>query len=126
MLNGADNVSLLDGIINIPVFNGLLAPEQSMTVDLNLTDLINALGLGNLGLGSLDLSSLLSQLGLGDLTIGSLFDDLGLSGDKLGDLLGNPTLSTLLSDLGLGNLDLTGFNLTNMARELPQFGTGSV
>ena len=59
MLNGADNVSLLDGIINISVFNGLLAPEQSLTVDLNLTDLIIALGLGNLGLGSLDLSSLL-------------------------------------------------------------------
>ncbi len=46
-LNGADNVSLLGGIINIPLFNGLLAPEQSLTVDLNLTDLMNALGLGN-------------------------------------------------------------------------------
>ena len=113
-LNGADNVSLLGGIIDIPLFNGLLAPEQSLTVDLNLTDLINALGLGNVGLGSLDLSSLLSQLGLGDLTLGSLFSDLGLSGKGLGDLLGDPSLSTLLSDLGLGNLDLGKLDLTSI------------
>src|SRR6202000_1933503 len=58
MLNGADNVSLLGGIIDIPFFNGLLAPEQSLTVDLNLTDLINTLGLGSLNLSNLDLSSL--------------------------------------------------------------------
>ena len=76
-LNGADNVSLLGGIIDIPAFNGVLAPETSLTVDLNLSDLINALGLGNLSLSNLDLSSLLSQIGLGDLTIGSLFSDLG-------------------------------------------------
>ena len=48
-------------------------------MDINLTDLVNALGLGNLNLSSLDLSSLLSQLGLGDLNLGSLFSDLGLS-----------------------------------------------
>ena len=117
-LNGADNVSLLGGIIDIPLFNGLLAPEQSLTVDLNLTDLVNALGLGDLGLGSLNLSSLLSQLGLGDLTLGSLFSDLGLSGDGLGTLLGNPTLSGLLSDLGLGNLDLGSFSLTSILSDL--------
>ena len=113
-LNGADNVSLLGGIIDIPAFNGILAPETSLTVDLNLTDLINALGLGNVGLGSLDLSSLLSQLGLGDLTLGSLFSDLGLSGETLGNLLGNPTLSGLLGDLGLGNLDLQSLSLTTI------------
>jgi hypothetical protein len=117
-LNGADNVSLLGGIIDIPLFNGLLAPEQSLTVDLNLTDLINALGLGNVGLGSLDLSSLLSQLGLGSLSLGDLFNDLGLSGKGLGDLLGNPTLSTLLSDLGLGNLDLGKLDLTSILNSL--------
>ena len=113
-LNGADNVSLLGGIITIPAFNGLLAPETSLTVDLNLTDLMNALGLGNLDLSSLDLSSLLSQLGLGDLTLGSLFSDLGLSGDGLGTLLGNPTLGTLLTDFGLGNLDLGKLDLTSI------------
>ncbi len=43
LLNGGDNVSLLDGI-TIPAFNGILAPEQSMTVDINLSDLVNALG----------------------------------------------------------------------------------
>jgi hypothetical protein len=113
-LNGASNVSILDGIINIPLYNGILAPLDSMQVDLNLTDLVNALGLGNLGLGSLDLSSLLSQLGLGDLTLGDLFSDLGLSSKTLGDLLGNPSLSTLLGDLNLGNLDLGTLNLTDI------------
>jgi hypothetical protein len=113
-LNGADNVSLLGGIISIPVFNGLLAPETSLTADLNLTELINALGLGNLGLGSLDLSGLLSQLHLGDLTIGSLFSDLDLSTKTLGDLLDNPTLSSVLGELGLGNFDLSGLNLTDI------------
>jgi hypothetical protein len=117
-LNGADNVSLLGGIIDIPAFNGLLAPETSLTVDLNLTDLVNALGLGNVGLGSLDLSSLLSQLGLGDLTLGSLFSDLGLSGKGLGDLLGDPTLSGLLGDLGLGNLDAGNFGLSTLLTDL--------
>jgi hypothetical protein len=117
-LNGADNVSLLGGIIDIPLFNGLLAPEQSLTVDLNLTDLINALGLGNLGLGSLDLSSLLSQLGLGDLSLGDLINDLGLGTEGLGTLLGNPTLSGLLGDLGLGNLDAGNFGLSTLLSDL--------
>ncbi|MGO9651495.1 hypothetical protein [Mycobacterium sp.] len=45
LLNGEDNVSLRDGIITIPAFNGLLAPESSMTVYINLSDPVNALGL---------------------------------------------------------------------------------
>lgn len=117
-LNGEDNISLLNGAITIPLWNGILAPEQSVNVDLNLTALINALGLGNTDLSSLDLSSLLSQLGLGNLTLGSLFSDLGLSNDGLGTLLGNPTLSTLLGDLGLGNLGLGSFNLTSLLTDL--------
>jgi hypothetical protein len=108
-LNGADNVSLLGGIIDIPLFNGLLAPEQSLTVDLNLTDLLNALGLGNLDLSNLDLSSLLSQLGLGDLTLGGLVSDLNLGDEGLGTLLANAGITSLggLSTLlGLDNLNL--------------------
>jgi hypothetical protein len=108
-LNGADNVSLLGGIIDIPAFNGILAPEQSLTVDLNLTDLVNALGLGSLNLGDLDLTALLGQVGLGDLTIGTLITDLGLSNDGLGTLLadggqGITTLGGLTGLLGLGGL----------------------
>jgi hypothetical protein len=117
-LNGADNVSLLGGIIDIPLFNGLLAPEQSLTVDLNLTDLINALGLGGISLSSLNLGDLLNQIGLGDLSLGDLFNDLGLSGKGLGDLLGDPSLSTLFSDLGLGNLDLGPLSLTSILSDL--------
>jgi hypothetical protein len=109
MLNGADNVSLLGGIIDIPLFNGLLAPEQSLSVDLNLTELLNALGLGNLDLTNLDLSSLLSQLGLGDLTLGGLVSDLNLGDEGLGTLLANAGITSLggLSTLlGLDNLNL--------------------
>jgi hypothetical protein len=121
-LNGEDNISLLNGAITIPLWNGILAPEQSVNVDLNLTALVNALGLGNTDLSNLDLSSLLSQLGLGDLNLGSLFSDLGLSSKGLGTLLAdatNPvtTLSGLLNLLGLDNLgsgDSITLTLTNI------------
>jgi hypothetical protein len=117
-LNGQDNISLLNGTINIAGFNGILAPLQDVSVNLNLTGLIDALGLGNTSLSNLDLSSLLSQLGLGNLNLGSLFSDLGLSGKGLGDLLGDPSLGSLLGDLGLGNLDLGNLGLTNILSTL--------
>jgi hypothetical protein len=111
-LNGTDNVSLLGGAITIPLYNGLLAPETSADININLTSLIDALGLGNTPLTDLDLSTLLSQLKLGDLNLGTLFNDLGLSDQGLGTLLGDPTLGTLLNDLGLGGLtSLDGLNL---------------
>ena len=114
--NGEDNISLLNGAITIPFWNGLIAPLQPVSFDLNLAALINALGLGNTDISSLDLSSLLSQLGLGNLTIGSLFSDLGLSTKGLGDLLANATnpvttLSGLLNLLGLNGLG-TGDSIT--------------
>jgi hypothetical protein len=123
-LNGQDNISLLNGAITIPLFNGILAPETSADVNINLTSLIDALGLGNTPLTDLDLSSLLSQIGLGDLNLGSLFSDLGLSTKGLGDLLGDPTLGTLLNDLGLGGLTsadglgLGSFSLTTLLTDL--------
>jgi len=123
-LNGQDNISLLDGAITIPLYNGILAPETSADVNINLTSLIDALGLGNTPLTDLDLSSLLSQIGLGDLNLGSLFSDLGLSTKGLGDLLGDPTLGTLLNDLGLGGLTsadglgLGSFSLTSLLDDL--------
>ena len=118
-LNGTDNISLLDGAITIPLYNGLLAPETSANIDINLPDLINALGLGNTPLTDLDLSSLLSQLGLGDLTLGSLFSDLGLSDQGLGTVLAGltdpiTTLGGLLNLLGLDGLDLPSLSLTNI------------
>jgi hypothetical protein len=125
-LNGEDNISLLDGAITIPAWNGILAPETSLDVNLNLTSLIDALGLGNTPLTDLDLSSLLSQIGLGDLNLGSLFSDLGLSSQGLGTLLAdatNPvtTLGGLLNLLGLDNLgsgDSITLGLTNILNGL--------
>jgi len=117
-LNGAQNVSLLGGIINIPVLNGVLAPVQNLEVDLNLTQLLSALGLGNLDLSNLNVNELLDQLGLGTLTLGSLLGELGISGDGLGDLLhdglGISSLGGLLGFLGLGNLGLGSFGLTDI------------
>lgn len=116
-LNGAQNVSLLGGIINIPVLNGILAPVQNFEADLNLTKLLDALGLGNLDLSNLNVDDLLNQLGLGTLTLGSLLGALGISDDGLGDLLkGGSDITNLsgllgflgLGDLGLGSLSLTG------------------
>ncbi len=103
-LNGEDNVSLLGGIIKLPLFNGVLAPEQSATVDINLADLVNALGLGNL---NVNLTDLLSALGLGDLTLGKLVDDLSLGSETLGTILndgGVTTLGGLAHLLGLNGL----------------------
>jgi len=119
-LNGEDNISLLNGIVDITGFNGILAPLQNVSIDLNLPDLLNALGVGNLSLSNLgvDLGSLLNQLGLGNLDLGGLFSALGLSGDGLGTLLGDPTLSSLLGDLGLGNLGLGSFSLTSILSDL--------
>jgi hypothetical protein len=118
-LNGTDNISLLGGAITIPLYNGLLAPETSANIDINLTSLIDALGLGNTPLTDLDLSTLLSQLGLGDLNLGTLFDDLGLSDQGLGTVLANltdpiTTLGGLLNLLGLNGLDLPSLSLTNI------------
>jgi hypothetical protein len=127
-LNGTDTVSLLGGAITIPLYNGLLAPETSANIDINLPDLINALGLGNTPLTDLDLSSLLSQIGLGDLNLGTLFSDLTLDGGPLSDLglgtllagLTDPitTLGGLLDGLGLSGLDLPSLTLTNIVSGL--------
>jgi hypothetical protein len=118
-LNGTDNISLLDGSITIPLYNGLLAPETSADININLTSLIDALGLGNTPLSNLDLSTLLSQLGLGDLNLGTLFNDLGLGDQGLGTLLAGltdpiTTLGGLLNSLGVGGLDLPSLSLTNI------------
>jgi len=119
-LNGTANISLLNGIIDITGFNGILAPLQDVSIDLNLPDLLNALGVGNLSLSNLgvDLGSLLNQLGLGNLDLGGLLSALGLSNEGLGTLLGDPTLSSLLGDLGLGNLGLGSFSLTSILGDL--------
>lgn len=117
-LNGQDDISLLNGSITIPLWNGILAPIQTAGVHLSLTNLIDALGLGNTPLTNLDLTSLLDQLGLGQLTLGGLFSDLGLANKGLGDLLGDPSIGTLLTDLGVGKLGLGTISLTTLLSDL--------
>lgn len=121
-LNGQEGIELLGGLVNIPLFNGILAPDQALEVDLNLTELLDTLGLGDLDLGELDLSGLLDKIGLGELNLGDLFNELGISGDKLGDLLQGDadtlTLGDVLTDFGLGDLDLGQFSLTDILDDL--------
>ena len=79
-----------------------------MTVDINLSDLVNALGLGSLNLSNLDLTDLLGQIGLNHVTVGDLVDELGLSGTGLGTILADCGITTLG---GLSNLlGLSGLN----------------
>jgi hypothetical protein len=115
-LNGHDEISLLNGIIDFTGFNGILAPLTDASINLNLPDLLNALGVGDISLSSLgvNLTDLLDQLQLGNLDLGGLFTALGIGDDGLGTLLGNPDLGTLLGDLGLGNLGLGSLSLTNL------------
>lgn len=125
-LNGTGSLSLLNGIVNVPMLNGVLAPMQTGGgIDLDLTKLLDVLGVGNtsvadllnkLGLGSL--GDLLKQLTSLNLNLGDLFHDLGLDDKGLGDLLGNPTLSGLLGDLGLNGLGLGNFKLTDLLGDL--------
>lgn len=119
-LNGTDNISLLGGLINIAGFNGILAPLQDVSVNLNLANLLDTLGVGDISLSSLgiNLTDLLNQIGLGNLDLGGLFTALGIGDDGLGTLLGNPTLSGLLGDLGLGGLGLGSFSLTDFLSDL--------
>ncbi len=117
-LNGASDISLLDGAITIPLYNGLLAPEISGHFDINLVNLIDALGLGGT---NVDLSSLLGQLG--NISLSSLLTELGISGDKLGDLLAHLTtpitsLGGVLDLLGLDKLTLPSLDLTSILHGL--------
>lgn len=120
-LNGQENLSLLGGIINVPAFNGILTPLQPVEISLNLAKLVDALGVGNAGVGDLlnkldigSIGELLKQLTSLDLNLGDLFHKLGLDTSGLGDLLGNPTLSGLLNSLGLGGLGLGNFKLVDL------------
>jgi hypothetical protein len=125
-LNGEDNISLLGGVINIPFFNGILAPEQSLEVDLNLSKLLDALGLGDLSLSDLgiNLKDLLNDLTSGNLNLGDLLNDLGLSDTGLGGVLqplldglnlGSLSLTNILSGLGLDtNVDLNDLSLDSV------------
>ncbi|QZA09704.1 hypothetical protein K3U94_11040 [Mycolicibacter heraklionensis] len=121
-LNGQHNLSLLGGIISIPVFNGILAPEQNLEIDLDLSRLLQMLGLGTPDLSNLNLDGVIDQVRLGTLTLGGLLSGLGFSDDGVGDLLKSATnvstLGDLLDFLGLGDLGLSRYSLTALLGDL--------
>lgn len=121
-LNGQQNLSLLDGIVTIPMFNGVLAPEQNLEIDLSLSRLLEMVGLGTPDLAGLGLDDVIDQVRQGTLTLGSLLTGLGLSDEGLGDLLKQATdvgtLGELLNFLGLGDLGLSRYSLSALLSEL--------
>ena len=121
-LNGQHNLSLLGGIISIPAFNGVLAPEQSLEIDLNLSRLLEILGLGTPDLSNLNLDGVIDQIRSGTLTLGGLLGGLGFSDDGVGDLLklttNVSTLGELLDFVGLGDLGLSRYSLTALLGDL--------
>lgn len=121
-LNGQYNLPLLGGIINIPVYHGILAPEQNLEVELDLSRLLDLLGLGDLDLSNADLDDVIEHVRLGTLTVGGLLSSLGIGDDGLGDLLklgGNVSdLGGLLDFLGLGDFGLGRYTLPVILSEL--------
>lgn len=121
-LNGQHNLSLLGGIVSIPVFNGVLAPEQNLEIDLDLSRLLEMLGLGTPDLSNLNLDGVIDQIRLGTLTVGGLLSGLGFSEEGVGDLLtlatNVSTLGDLLDFLSLGDLGLSRYSLTALLGEL--------
>jgi hypothetical protein len=132
-LNGQDGIDVLG--MHIPIFNGLLVPEQSVDTDLNVGQLVDTLGFGDqsltglldgFGLGDKSVASLatslLDGLGYGDKTPVDLLDQLGFGDQSVGSLA-----SSLLDGLGYGDktpvdlLDQLGFgdqSVADLAKDL--------
>lgn len=123
LLNGHDGVNVAG--MSIPLFNGLLVPEQSFDLEIDLSQLINQFGLGGqtlpnlldaFGIGDTSLESLLisllDTLGYGDMTPVELLDQVGIGTQSVAGLL-----SGVLDNLGYGNLTVVG--------ALDQLGVGS-
>lgn len=114
LLNGHAGVNV--GGAEIPLFNGLLVPEQSFDLDINLGqlvgqfglsgqtigDLLDSFGIGDTSLESL-LISLLDTLGYGDMTPVELLDLTGIGTQSVASLL-----SGVLDNLGYGDLTVVG------------------
>ncbi|WP_152665474.1 hypothetical protein [Mycobacterium sp. UM_Kg1] len=120
-LNGQRDVSLLGGAMSLPVYNGVLAPEQNLELNLDLSRVLDMLGLQMPDLGGVDLDAVIEHVRLGTLTVGTLLSGLGLSDEGMGDLLewatGVGTLGDLLRFLGLGDLGLSQYNLAALLSE---------
>lgn len=121
-LNGQHDLSLLGGLISIPVYNGVLAPEHDLQIDLDLSRLLEMLGVDMPDLSTLNLDGVIDQIRQGTLTVTGLLDALGFSDEGLGDLLraatNVSTLGDLLHLLGLGDLGLSDYSLTAILGDL--------
>jgi len=123
LLNGHAGITV--GGLDIPLFNGLLVPEQSFDLDIDLgqvvgqlglgghtiTDLLDSFGIGDTSLASL-LTSLLDTLGYGEMTPVELLDQVGIGTQSVASLL-----SGVLDNLGYGDMTVVG--------ALDQLGVGS-
>lgn len=119
-LNGTEGFSF-EGL-NIPLFNGLLTPGQSIDADFNVGGLVELSGFGDTtlidlldqaGIGDVPLETMILDLldgaGYGHMTPVDLLNDFGIGTEPLSELLigllhsagiDNPSMAELLTDLG--------------------------
>ncbi|KAA8970416.1 hypothetical protein [Mycobacterium sp.] len=123
-LNGRDSIDLL--VADVPAFNGILVPVQTLDTQVDAEQVLNALGVGDqtvvdildhLGLADQPVANLVNALldavGLGSQTPIDLLDKLGLADRPLSTLaatlldalgVGNPTVGEIADRVGLGDL----------------------
>lgn len=126
LLNGTDTLEIAG--IHIPLFNGILVPDQNLVIDLTADDVVNGLKIGDqtiahlldqTGFGALQvanmLTGLLDSVGLGNQTPVDLIDTLGLGDLQVASVLstvldavgiGNPTIADIMDQIGIGNVQV--------------------
>lgn len=120
LLNGTDGIDILG--TNVPLFNGLLVSGQPFDLNMNVGDLVNAVGfgdktiadlLGDFGNQSMQtlFTDLLNSLGVGGLTPVGLLDQMGVGQESVVNLL-------------MSLVDSTGMGDESVAALLDQFGYG--
>lgn len=125
-LNGTDTLDIAG--VHIPIFNGILVPDQNFTIDLTAGDVVSGLNIGDdtiahlldeTGIGTLQvadmLTGLLTSVGLGDQTPVDVIDMIGLGDLQVASVLatvldavgiGDPTIAQIMDQIGIGNVEV--------------------
>lgn len=140
-LNGHSGLDVAG--INIPLFNGLLAPGQSFDLTMTVGQLVDLAGMGDLTVGDLAeqagladqsvagvVTGVLDAVGVGDSTFTELADQFGFGDLPLSELMiglldtmgiGNPSISGLADMAGLGEMSVSSL----LIEVLNQVGMGT-
>lgn len=140
-LNGHSGLDVAG--INVPLFNGLLAPAQPFDLTLTIGQLVDLAGFGNVTVGELAdqaglsdqslagvVTGVLDAVGIGDATFTDLADQFGFGNLPLSQLMielldtmgiGNPSISGLADQAGLGEMSVASL----LIEVLNQVGMGT-